>query len=148
MNDGTRKVDNQHQTLAEWASKKLSTIIDFMDKSQIDQFLNQHIMKDVRDLEAAFADLLDMTNESSKQFMHELITRKGKLQAMDEKRKKLEEEAMKKQMQKNKKAKSEQKKHINREMCHCQAMVHDLVSNCTGCGRIICTEEGEGECLF
>ena len=33
-------------------------------------------------------------------------------------------------------------------MCHCQGLVHELVSNCIGCGRIICVHEGEGDCLF
>ena len=35
-----------------------------------------------------------------------------------------------------------------RHKCDCQAQKHDLIANCTACGRIICAQEGEGPCLF
>ena len=35
-----------------------------------------------------------------------------------------------------------------RNPCECQAQKHDLVGNCTKCGRIVCVQEGSGPCLF
>ena len=35
-----------------------------------------------------------------------------------------------------------------RHECECQAVKHGLVSNCLGCGRIVCSQEGSGSCLF
>ena len=35
-----------------------------------------------------------------------------------------------------------------RNPCQCQAQKHDLVNNCTKCGRIVCKQEGSGPCLF
>ena len=35
-----------------------------------------------------------------------------------------------------------------RRKCECQAVKHGLVSNCLGCGRIVCSQEGSGPCLF
>ena len=63
------------------------------------------------------------------------------------KQKKLEEDAKKRQAQK-KKQKIAQIKSTNREMCYCQALIHELFSNCTSWGRIICAVEGEGDWLF
>ena len=36
----------------------------------------------------------------------------------------------------------------DREICYCMANVHNLVSNCLNCGKIVCDYEGEGPCLF
>ena len=33
-------------------------------------------------------------------------------------------------------------------LCGCCATKHALVNNCLGCGRIVCTQEGAGPCLF
>lgn len=35
-----------------------------------------------------------------------------------------------------------------RHSCDCQATKHQLVNNCLGCGRIVCSQEGSGPCLF
>ncbi|CAD5217156.1 unnamed protein product [Bursaphelenchus xylophilus] len=35
-----------------------------------------------------------------------------------------------------------------RHRCECQARVHGLIRNCTGCGRIVCEQEGSGPCVF
>merc|ERR1719228_1315709 len=35
-----------------------------------------------------------------------------------------------------------------RHLCECQAVKHSLVSNCLSCGRIVCSQEGSGPCLF
>ncbi|QDZ19187.1 zf-C2HC5 domain-containing protein [Chloropicon primus] len=35
-----------------------------------------------------------------------------------------------------------------RKHCNCHATRHDLLANCLSCGRIVCTQEGEGPCLF
>ncbi|KOB77357.1 putative regulation of transcription [Operophtera brumata] len=35
-----------------------------------------------------------------------------------------------------------------RHRCDCQAAKHDLVNNCVQCGRIVCSQEGSGPCLF
>ena len=35
-----------------------------------------------------------------------------------------------------------------RVACSCQAREHELLTNCTVCGRIVCVLEGEGECAF
>ena len=35
-----------------------------------------------------------------------------------------------------------------RHMCDCQAQKHELIENCQNCGRIICAQEGHGDCLF
>ena len=35
-----------------------------------------------------------------------------------------------------------------RHMCDCQAQKHELIENCQNCGRIICAQEGHGNCLF
>lgn len=147
MNDGTIRLDGDHQTLAKWASKQLENIIDFMSKEQIDQFLNQNISKNTAELEVAFSELLDMTNDASKKFVQDWLLRKSKIESLQAKKRQLEEDAKRKNLQK-KKQKMEEIKSSNREMCHCQAMVHDLVSNCTGCGRIVWAQEGEGDCLF
>ena len=32
--------------------------------------------------------------------------------------------------------------------CDCQAVKHDLVNNCTNCGKIVCALEGSGSCSF
>lgn len=35
-----------------------------------------------------------------------------------------------------------------RKLCDCQAQVHDLINNCSRCGKIVCTQEGAGPCLY
>ncbi|KAJ1982949.1 Activating signal cointegrator 1 [Dimargaris xerosporica] len=35
----------------------------------------------------------------------------------------------------------------DRPACTCEASVHDLLTNCLSCGRIICVREGPGPCL-
>ncbi|XP_071106236.1 activating signal cointegrator 1-like [Haliotis cracherodii] len=35
-----------------------------------------------------------------------------------------------------------------RHTCECQAAKHSLVNNCTGCGRVVCQQEGSGPCVF
>jgi hypothetical protein len=35
-----------------------------------------------------------------------------------------------------------------RYICDCQARVHNLLSNCLNCGRVICELEGRGDCAF
>ncbi|KAA6402118.1 MAG: hypothetical protein EZS28_002348 [Streblomastix strix] len=35
-----------------------------------------------------------------------------------------------------------------RVRCECQARRHPLINNCLKCGRIICTQEGAGPCMF
>lgn len=35
-----------------------------------------------------------------------------------------------------------------RHPCNCQATKHELINNCTKCGRIVCEQEGSGPCLF
>ncbi|XP_065167893.1 activating signal cointegrator 1 [Atheta coriaria] len=35
-----------------------------------------------------------------------------------------------------------------RHPCECQATKHELVNNCTKCGRIVCEQEGSGPCFF
>ena len=35
-----------------------------------------------------------------------------------------------------------------RHVCECQATRHELIANCLSCGRIVCSQEGEGPCTF
>lgn len=35
-----------------------------------------------------------------------------------------------------------------RHPCNCQATKHELINNCTKCGRIVCEQEGSGPCFF
>lgn len=35
-----------------------------------------------------------------------------------------------------------------RHPCQCEAQLHDLINNCTKCGRIVCEQEGSGPCFF
>ena len=35
-----------------------------------------------------------------------------------------------------------------RHPCECQAHKHALISNCLECGRVVCSQEGSGPCLF
>jgi hypothetical protein len=35
-----------------------------------------------------------------------------------------------------------------RHVCQCLAQKHDLVNNCVECGRIVCSQEGAGPCIF
>lgn len=42
----------------------------------------------------------------------------------------------------------ENKAKVVRKLCDCQAQIHPLIGNCLKCGKIICTREGEGPCLF
>ncbi|GJQ66263.1 hypothetical protein Trydic_g4314 [Trypoxylus dichotomus] len=35
-----------------------------------------------------------------------------------------------------------------RHPCNCQATKHNLINNCTKCGRIVCEQEGSGPCFF
>lgn len=35
-----------------------------------------------------------------------------------------------------------------RHPCECQAHKHALVSNCLECGRVVCSQEGSGPCIF
>ena len=30
--------------------------------------------------------------------------------------------------------------------CQCHATEHNLINNCINCGRIVCEQEGEGQC--
>ncbi len=32
--------------------------------------------------------------------------------------------------------------------CDCMAQLHSLINNCLGCGRVVCSLEGEGSCSF
>lgn len=91
--------------------------------------------------------MLDITNPKSKEFIAGFIKRKERIQNIKIKRLQLEADTKKKNAKK-KELKMQELKSSNREMCHCQALVHNLVSNCIGCGRIICEQEGEGDCLF
>jgi len=147
MNDGTVKLDNDHQTLVNWGVTEMNKVISFMSVSEIEAFLNQHITKKPAEIEAEFSNLLDMTNEDAKFFLQNLLIRKEKAILMAEKSKAMQEEAKRKHLQK-KKQKMEECKTKKRDMWYCQALIHELVSNCTGCGRIVCEEEGEGDCLF
>jgi hypothetical protein len=134
--------------LANWALKQLEKILGNFDPEEMKGFLAQHLESEPAVIEVEFSNILDMTNQQTKTFLHSLLTRKSKIDAHIKKtRKKLEDEARKKNQQK-KKQKLENLNTADREMCHCQGLVHDLVSNCIGCGRIICVEEGEGDCLF
>lgn len=36
----------------------------------------------------------------------------------------------------------------NRKLCYCMATIHELVSNCLKCGKIVCKAEGKGPCMF
>lgn len=58
------------------------------------------------------------------------------------------EEARKRKNAKQRKKNKEIAKFGKRQICGCQALVHEFLNNCTGCGRIICENEGDGECLF
>ena len=35
-----------------------------------------------------------------------------------------------------------------RHSCQCIGQKHSLINNCTECGRIVCSQEGAGPCLF
>uniref|UniRef100_A0AC35U053 Zf-C2HC5 domain-containing protein n=1 Tax=Rhabditophanes sp. KR3021 TaxID=114890 RepID=A0AC35U053_9BILA len=35
-----------------------------------------------------------------------------------------------------------------RQVCDCMAKDHDLIRNCSGCGLIVCQQQGSGPCLF
>ena len=35
-----------------------------------------------------------------------------------------------------------------RSRCACQAREHQLYTNCTACGKVVCVVEGEGECFY
>ena len=35
-----------------------------------------------------------------------------------------------------------------RHRCECMATKHNLINNCTSCGRVVCSQEGAGPCLF
>lgn len=35
-----------------------------------------------------------------------------------------------------------------RHPCNCEATKHELINNCTKCGRIVCEQEGSGPCFF
>merc|ERR1719193_274815 len=35
-----------------------------------------------------------------------------------------------------------------RHACDCQAVKHKLINNCLSCGRVVCAQEGSGECFF
>ena len=58
MDDGTVKLDQQHIALASWALKEVEKLVDFISRVQIEQFINQNIMKDSKDLESAFSEFL------------------------------------------------------------------------------------------
>lgn len=36
----------------------------------------------------------------------------------------------------------------SKKICYCMARDHDLVGNCLACGKIVCSVEGRGPCLF
>ena len=35
-----------------------------------------------------------------------------------------------------------------RHPCECLASRHNLINNCTSCGRVVCVQEGSGPCMF
>ena len=37
---------------------------------------------------------------------------------------------------------------MQRRVCLCQGVKHGVLANCLKCGKINCTEEGYGPCLF
>lgn len=37
---------------------------------------------------------------------------------------------------------------VSGKICDCQATRHRLVANCLSCGRVVCSQEGEGPCHF
>lgn len=49
---------------------------------------------------------------------------------------------------------SEEAEHKNevilkgRHLCQCQATKHKLINNCLNCGKVVCSQEGSGPCLF
>jgi len=115
MNDGTVKLDNDHQTLVNWGVTEMNKVISFMSVSEIEAFLNQHITKKPAEIEAEFSNLLDMTNEDAKFFLQNLLIRKEKAILMAEKSKAMQEEAKRKHLQK-KKQKMEECKTKKRDM--------------------------------
>ena len=36
---------------------------------------------------------------------------------------------------------------LGRRSCYCEATNHDLIANCLNCGRIVCAQEGTGDCF-
>lgn len=114
MNDGTVKLDDQHDQLVKWGTKQLVDIIKFMDASQIEQFLNRNIMGTSAEIEVAFAELLDMTNAQTKEFLFELISRKNRIASLKAQQKRLLEQAKKNQELK-KKQKMQSFKSVKRE---------------------------------
>ena len=47
----------------------------------------------------------------------------------------------------DKKSRRKRKKRV-RQACGCQATLHEVLTNCTACGNILCVLEGEGPCFF
>eukprot|EP01095_Lingulamoeba_sp_RSL-Kostka_P004421 TRINITY_DN1564_c0_g2_i1.p1 TRINITY_DN1564_c0_g2~~TRINITY_DN1564_c0_g2_i1.p1 ORF type:complete len:429 (-),score=139.79 TRINITY_DN1564_c0_g2_i1:2-1288(-) len=78
------------------------------------------------------------TNDTKNQEEH--LSKKQRKRIQKEKRRlqKLEEEERIK----------EEERIRNRRLCNCQATQHELIGNCLRCGKIICEQEGEGNCLF
>ena len=37
---------------------------------------------------------------------------------------------------------------VGKKICYCMAREHELVGNCLACGKIVCSIEGRGACLF
>ena len=117
MNDGTVKLDEQHNTLVTWAKNEMRKlgIASFMEPSQIEQFLQQNIMHTPAEIEYAFSELLDMTSHKTKEFLQNLLSRKSKVNKIKEQQKLLLEKA-KKDRENKRKEKRKAFKRSKREM--------------------------------
>lgn len=160
--------------MEQWISEELSKILDF----EIPDDMIKYVMstQNEAELHDHMNTLLDFKNPQHKNFFFELSRRKfpprGNTLPKQQKKKisknkqgqdfvstKIQSESTAEPKGKGKKTKyvnlySQEGKNAQvimlkgRHHCDCQASKHDLVNNCQKCGRIVCTQEGSGPCVF
>ena len=95
--------------------------------------------------------LLDFTLPVSKKFIADFMDRVEHQRRYDEKVKQAATANLKKaKLTETKSGSKDISKFLvaGRQACYCQCTKHNLVNNCTNCGKIVCEQEGEGPCLF
>ncbi len=167
LNLPTMVVSTGDSSLSSWLDAQLSQLLGFPSTQEITEYVLS--MEEEQDREAYLMEMLDRDNPEHRRVVREFLERSRGPKGLKVYRKKPDKEVTvtpdkKKTSSPPKSAEKSKPKFSNlyseegasrdvvllkgRRPCECQAARHDLVSNCTSCGRVVCAQEGSGPCLF
>ncbi|KAI9556441.1 hypothetical protein GHT06_016229 [Daphnia sinensis] len=159
-------------TTSSWICNELSRLLEFVVTQEEYQDIAQYLMsmENSRDVEDYLQSMLDLSKPEHRKFVEVLLNRLGhsiekssgkgqsKTGLAGQQGTKPQREVSNTQQPKKKVkqinlfSKEGQAKEImtlpGQHKCECQASKHSLIRNCLECGRVICSQEGPGPCIF